>query len=109
MPALPRYCPSSTHQRGLRMYGIRLVNTGDNGATAPQHGANGAAHAAPQRPNLLSAQEIVKEYRVGGGVVTALRNVSLTVDEGEFIAIRGRSGAGKTTLLNIISGLDDAT
>lgn len=59
---------------------------------------------------LLRVEDVSKEFRVGGDhVVTALRRVNLRVNEGEFIAIRGRSGAGKTTLLNIIAGLDDPT
>ena len=64
---------------------------------------------APARAALLAVQHLVKQYRVGTGAVTALRNVNFVVREGEFIAIRGRSGAGKTTLLNLISGLDDPT
>ena len=57
--------------------------------------------------DLLSVEHLVKQFRVGGGTVTALRHVNLTVRDGEFVAVRGRSGAGKTTLLNLIAGLDD--
>jgi putative ABC transport system ATP-binding protein len=52
---------------------------------------------------------VVKQYGSGANAVTALRNVSLVVSDGQFIAVRGRSGAGKTTLLNIIAGLDNPT
>ncbi len=58
---------------------------------------------------LLLAQDVVKQYKVGDGVVTALRRITLTVGAGRIVAIRGRSGAGKTTLLNIIAGLDSPT
>lgn len=58
---------------------------------------------------LLRVEGVSKEFKVGGGVVTALRSINLQVREGQFIAIRGRSGAGKTTLLNLIAGLDDPT
>src|SRR6185437_7789052 len=70
-----------------------------------------AAPATPAGPKpLLLAQDIVKQFKVGGGgTVTALRHVTLTVGEGRIVAIRGRSGAGKTTLLNIIAGLDSPT
>jgi putative ABC transport system ATP-binding protein len=74
-----------------------------------QTGNGQAPHAAPERTELLRVEGVSKVYKVGGGSVTALRNVNLRVGEGEFIAIRGRSGAGKTTLLNIIAGLDDPT
>ena len=74
-----------------------------------QTGNGYAPQAAPERAELLRVEGVGKVYKVGGGSVTALRNVSLRVREGEFIAIRGRSGAGKTTLLNIIAGLDDPT
>jgi putative ABC transport system ATP-binding protein len=72
-----------------------------------------ATQAAPATPVgsklLLVAQDVVKQFKVGGGTVTALRHVTLTVGEGRIVAIRGRSGAGKTTLLNIIAGLDSPT
>ena len=70
-----------------------------------------AAPATPASPKpLLLAQDVVKQFKVGGGgTVTALRHVTLTVGEGRIVAIRGRSGAGKTTLLNIIAGLDSPT
>ncbi|HEU4784715.1 MAG TPA: ATP-binding cassette domain-containing protein [Ktedonobacterales bacterium] len=70
-----------------------------------------AAPATPVGPKpLLLAQDVVKQFKVGGGgAVTALRHVTLTVGEGRIVAIRGRSGAGKTTLLNIIAGLDSPT
>src|SRR6185437_771109 len=69
------------------------------------------APATPAGPKpLLLAQDVVKQFKVGGGgTVTALRHVTLTVGEGRIVAIRGRSGAGKTTLLNIIAGLDSPT
>jgi putative ABC transport system ATP-binding protein len=58
-----------------------------------------------QRP-IIEVTDVVKTYRSGDLHVEALRGVSLTVTEGEMIAVMGASGSGKTTLLNCISGLD---
>lgn len=61
------------------------------------------------RGRLLEVRDLVKIYQVGRSSITALRETNLALDEGRFIAIRGRSGAGKTTLLNLIAGLDNPT
>lgn len=56
---------------------------------------------------MIELQNISKIYPVGEGDFYALKDVSLTIEAGEFVAIRGASGSGKTTLLNIIGCLDD--
>ena len=58
---------------------------------------------------VISIQNLVKRFPVGGGVFTALKNVDLDLHKGEFTGFVGPSGSGKTTLLNIIGGLDAAT
>jgi len=79
-------------------------------SSSGQPSGNGSTpHARRATAEILRVDGVSKEFKVGGGVVTALRSVDLQLREGEFIAIRGRSGAGKTTLLNIIAGLDDPT
>ena len=58
---------------------------------------------------FISLENITKTYRLGEVDIPALRGVSLTTNEGDFIAIMGASGSGKTTLMNIIGCLDHPT
>ena len=55
---------------------------------------------------MLEVKNVSKVYGEGTAKVVALDNISLLVNEGDFIAIMGPSGSGKSTLLNIIGGLD---
>src|SRR6266496_6456327 len=59
--------------------------------------------------SAVSVSRISRSYTVGGERVQALRDVSLSVPRGAFVALMGRSGSGKTTLLNMIGGLDRPT
>jgi putative ABC transport system ATP-binding protein len=55
---------------------------------------------------ILEARNLTRTYRVDDREITILRDVSLSVDAGEFVVIEGNSGSGKTTLLTLLSGLD---
>jgi len=58
---------------------------------------------------LVECRSICKDYRMGGEVIHALRDVSLTINRGEYVAIMGPSGSGKSTLMNLIGALDVPT
>jgi putative ABC transport system ATP-binding protein len=60
-------------------------------------------------PLILETEILWRIYKVGAQEIAALRGVSLSIEPGQFIAIKGRSGSGKTTLLNCLGGLDHPT
>ena len=55
---------------------------------------------------IIKIEGMTKRFPVGNGEFTALRNIDLSITEGEFLGLVGPSGSGKTTLLNIIGSLD---
>ena len=57
---------------------------------------------------LIEARDVVKKYRIGSEIITALDGINLSIERGEFVAILGTSGCGKSTLLNMLSGLGTA-
>jgi len=56
--------------------------------------------------SLIEVKQVTKRYHKGGETITPLNEVSLEVDQGEFVALMGASGTGKSTLLNLIASID---
>ncbi len=66
----------------------------------PQSPIGGAAQP------LIVTRELERRFQLGGETIHAIDRVSLEVEAGKMVVVRGRSGSGKTTLLNLIAGLD---
>ena len=71
------------------------------------HAMNSGGLPEPISSDLLVATAVRKLYRTGAETVEALRDLSVTIARGEFLAVMGPSGSGKTTFLNCLSGLDE--
>ena len=56
----------------------------------------------------ISLEHVVKRYKMGEVVITAVSDISFEIEKGEFAIIVGPSGAGKTTVLNILGGMDES-
>ena len=61
-----------------------------------------------ERAILVELRNLFKSYRRGGQILPVLRDITLDIREGDFMALMGPSGSGKSTLLNLIAGLDQA-
>lgn len=65
-----------------------------------------ASSKPPAGPVIVELQQVSRQYKMNKQTVSAIDNASITIHQGEFVAIIGASGSGKSTLLNLIGGLD---
>ena len=72
----------------------------------PHHSITPSLHF---RMSLIRLQQISRRYQMGAETIHALREVSLEIDRGEYVAIMGPSGSGKSTLMNLLGCLDTPT
>ena len=76
---------------------------------AKLHAARSSGSLHNRDEHIIDLRSVVKTYETSSKPFTALRDISLQVRAGEFIAVVGKSGSGKTTLLNLLAGIDRPT
>ena len=59
--------------------------------------------------HLIELRQVEKTYETAAGLFTALKDINLQIDSGEFVAVIGKSGSGKSTLINMLTGIDRPT
>src|SRR2546421_2675598 len=99
-------------QRGVvrRPVGAAGLRGSERGAVRTPRGLASWTHRCCREMSvLLEVRGLVREFPAGEGAVAVLRDVDLTIESGEMVAIMGPSGSGKSTLMNILGCLDRPT
>jgi len=95
--------------RAMHAMLIDLIHNAAAGlATSSTMGGMRTTPPSPTAPQI-ELRRVSKTYTTAAGDFTALREVDLTIQAGEFVGIIGKSGAGKSTLLNMLTGVDQLT
>ena len=81
--------------------------TKHNTSNSPDNKTNG--HHRNGKGSLIDISQVVKTFESEAGIFTALKQVDLQVEPGEFVSVIGKSGSGKSTLINMIAGIDRPT
>ncbi|MBN1315010.1 MAG: ABC transporter ATP-binding protein [Anaerolineales bacterium] len=106
------------------MFDLNNKTNGGNGANGANdrkkhNGSNGNHHRTTLEginsvnldgsDTIIELRDISKVFKTAAGPFTALKNIDLEIDKGEFISIVGKSGSGKSTLINMLTGIDHPT